>query len=216
MFAFLIKPRGDFRWDRLIRVTGTAALIGIPVVIMSPRMVPLVWLAVLSIPANSPLSPVFPASFEPLVMEAAKYERAIWVTLVALVAYLYMEYLNWHLYSWVLSRGMLEPLRNKPWVQRTVIQFGRIPFATVVFFAFTPLPFWIVRCIAIFDGYALGRFMVATAVGRFPRFYLYAWLGAVLRVPTVILVSVIFGAGAIVIVSRLAQGKPILAEPAPK
>lgn len=212
MFSFLFKTREDARWDRVIRATGVAALVGIPLIELFPRLVPLVWLAVLTIPASSPLSPILPASFEPLIMEAAKYERAIWVTLVALGVHLYMEYLNWHLYSWVLSRRLFATVRNKGWVRRSVEEFGRFPFATVVFFAFTPMPFWVIRCVAILDRYPIGTFLAATAVGRLPRIFLYAWLGAFLRLPTFVLVGVIFGTAALVIAARLVRGMRLLPE----
>ncbi len=210
MIAFLTKPRGDRRWDRFLRATGVLALLGIPTIVFLPRLIPLVWLAVLAIPANSPLSPILPTAFEPLMMEAAKYERAIWVTLVALGTYLYMEYLNWHLYAWVLDRRMSATFKEKPWVRWTVNHFARAPSATVMFVAFTPVPFWAVRIVAILGRYPLRPFLVATAIGRFPRFFLYAWLGAWLRVPTVVLLAVIFGTAAAVVIYRLARGKPVL------
>lgn len=212
LFAFFLKRRGDRRWDVVIRATGTAGLLGLPVVLMVPRSVPLVWLAVLGIPANSPLSPVVPAAFEPLIMEAAKHAAVLPVTLVALGTYLYMEYLNWHVYSWVLSRRPFARVREKGWVGWSLDRFARAPFATVVFFAVTPVPFWAVRSLAILTGYPLFRFMSATAVGRLPRLWFYAWLGAALRVPAVILLGVIVGTAAVVIVGRLVEGKPVLAE----
>ena len=66
---FFTKRRGgnERRWDLVIRSAGVAALLGIPTIIIYPRSIPLVWLAVLSIPANSPLSPIIPAAFEPLI-----------------------------------------------------------------------------------------------------------------------------------------------------
>lgn len=212
LLAILTKRRGDLRWDRFIRAAAIAALLGIPTVILLPRSVPLVWLAVLAIPANSPLSPILPTAFEPLIMEAAKYERAAWVTLVALGTYLYMEYLNWHVYGWVLKRRALAKLRDHRWMRLSVKQFDRAAFATVVFFALTPLPFWAVRSVAILDKYPLGRFMTATALGRLPRLFMYAWLGAALRIPTLVLAIVIFGTAAIIVAARLIKGKRLLAD----
>lgn len=196
----------------LVRATAAVALLGIPTVIAFPRLVPLVWLAVVSIPTNSPLGPILPTAFEPVIMEAAKYERPIWVTLVALACYMYMEYLNWHAYAWVLSWERFAPLRSRPWVRRGVRYFARSPFATVVFFAFTPFPFWVARCLAILHRYSLPRFMWATAVGRFPRLFLYAWIGEKLRVPSVILVAVVLLGAAAVIIPRLARGQRVLAD----
>ena len=211
---FFTKRRGagTKRWDLMIRSAGVAALLGIPIIIVFPRAIPLVWLGVLAIPANSPLSPIIPAAFEPLIMEAAKYEKAIWVTIVALCAYMYMEYLNWHAYAWVLSRRALEGLREHRWIRRSLEYFAFAPFGTVVFFAFTPMPFWAVRTFAILDGYPVRTFMAATAIGRFPRLFIYAWLGSIFRIPTLVLVGVIFGTAAIVIVYRLLHGKKLLSD----
>ncbi len=206
------KQRGHRRWDVFIRATGAVALLGIPTVILFPRLVPLVWLAVVAIPANSPLSPITPTVWEPLVMEAAKYESPIWVTLVALTVYLYMEYLNWHLYSWVLNRQVFTRLKEHRWMRNGIALFARAPFTTVAFFAFTPLPFWAIRIVAIFDMYPLRQFMTATAVGRFPRLLAYAWLGAALRIPTSIIIGFIVGTTAIVVVRRLARGERLLAD----
>lgn len=208
------RPLGDRRWDVLVRATAAVALLGIPTVIAFPRLVPLVWLAVVSIPANSPLSPILPTAFEPVIMEAAKHERAIWVSLVALGGYMYMEYLNWHAYTWVMSWKRFAPFKSRRWVQRSVEYFARSPFATVVCFAFAPFPFWVARCLAILHHYSLRQFMVATAVGRFPRLYLYAWVGERLRVPTVLLLGVIVAGAAAVIATRLARGQRVLADTA--
>jgi len=211
---FLTKRRGieERRWDLMIRSAGIAAILGIPIIMAFPRAIPLVWLAVLSIPANSPLSPIIPAAFEPLIMEAAKYEKAIWVTLVALCAYMYMEYLNWHAYAWVLSRKALKGLREHRLIQRSLKFFAYSPFWTVIVFAFTPMPFWAIRTLAILDGYPIRAFMAATAIGRFPRLLAYAWLGSIFRIPTLVLVGVIFGTAAIVIVYKLLQGKKLLSD----
>lgn len=213
---FLTRRRAtrERRWDLTIRSVGIVALLGIPIVIAFPRAIPLVWLAVLSIPANSPLSPVIPAAFEPLVMEAAKYERAIWVTLVALCAYMFMEYLNWHAYAWVLGRRALKGFRDHKLTQRSLKYFAISPFWTVVFFAFTPMPFWAIRTLAILDGYPIRSFMIATATGRFPRLFAYAWLGSIFRIPTLVLVGVIVGTAAAVILYKLLRGKNLLSDTA--
>jgi uncharacterized membrane protein YdjX (TVP38/TMEM64 family) len=215
MWRFLVKPRGDRRWDLFLRATGAAAALGIPIVLFVPGSVTLVWLAILSLPANSPLSPILPTAFEPLIMEAAKWERVWAVTLVATAGYMYMEYVNWHVYRWVLGWQRLAGLRDRRWVRWGIRHFARSPFWTVVIFAVTPLPFWVVRSLAILEHYRLSRFMVATALGRLPRILFYAWFGNLLRVPTVFLVGLIFGTAAIVIGSRLARGVPLLAESAP-
>ena len=144
-----------------------------------------------------------PAALEPLVMEAAKYEKAIWVTLVALTTYVYMEYLNWHIYRWVLDRDLLSRFRDHRRVRTAVRYFARYPFTTTVVGAATPFPCWVIRVLAVLHGYPLRPYLIAIAIGRFPRIYLYAWLGGVLRIPTVVLLAVVVGSTAVVLVHRL-------------
>lgn len=212
---FFLKSRGDRRWDLFIRSTAAVAALGIPLLLIVPGSVTLVWLAVLSLPANSPLSPILPAAFEPLIMEAAKYESALVVTLVATSAYMYMEYVNWYVYVWVFSWEKLASFRGYRSVRWGMEHFARWPFWTVVVFAFTPLPFWAARSLAILHGYSLRRFMVATVIGRVPRFFAYAWLGGLIHVPTLWLVAVVVVTTLGAIAIRLLRGEPLLADGAP-
>jgi hypothetical protein len=81
-----------------------------------------------------------------------------------------------------------------------------------MFFAVTPLPFWVVRGLAILHHYPLRRFMVATAIGRFPRFFAYAWLGSAFSIPTYIIVAIIILGAVVAIGARVVRGEPILAD----
>ncbi len=88
--------------------------------------------------------------------------------------------------------------------------FARGPFVTTVVFAFTPLPFWVARILAILDGYSFPRYLLASLVGRLPRIFFYAWLGNALRLPTWALVAVIVGGPAAIVLWRLARHRPVL------
>ena len=201
--ASLVRQRGSRVSTLVLRSTGVVALLGIPVTIAFPRLVPLVWLAILSLPASGPLGPIMPAALEPIVMEAAKYEKPIWVTLVALTTYVYMEFLNWHIYRWVLDREVLSRFRDHRRVRAAVRYFARYPFATTAVAAATPFPCWVIRVLAVLHRYPLRPYLIAIAIGRFPRIYLYAWLGGFLRIPTVVLLAVVVGSTAVVLVHRL-------------
>ena len=211
----LLKPRGDRRWDVFLRATAVVALLGIPVVLLVPGSVTLVWLAVLSIPSNSPLSPILPTMFEPVILEAAKWEPVWAVTAVATAGYMYTEYINWHVYSWVLGLERLARLRSRPAVRWSVALFGYSPFWMIVIAAVTPLPFWPARVLAILYRYPLWRFMLATVVGRVPGFFAYAWFGDLVSVPTWFLVASIVVPAAVVIGIRLLRGQSLLAETMP-
>jgi membrane protein YqaA with SNARE-associated domain len=211
-WRFLTKPRGDRRWDLFLRATGLAAAVLIPIPILFPGLVPLVWLAIVGIPANGPLSPILPTAFDPLLMEVGKYAAPLSVTVVATGVYMYTEFLNWHIYAWVLNWDRMDRFRENRWVRWGVDRFSVAPITTIIFFAVTPLPFWVVRGLAILHQYSLTRFMVATAVGRFPRFLAYAWLGSALSIPTYVIVAVIVLGGVVAIGARIVKGEAILGD----
>lgn len=215
VWRFLTLPRGDRRWDVFLRSTAAAALLGIPIVLLFPGTVVYVLLAISSLPANSPLSPILPSFFEPIIIEAAKWAPAAPVTIVATLGYMYMEYVNWHVYAWVLNWDKLEGVRANRWVRWGVDNFARAPFWMTVIFAFTPLPFWAARVLAILHKYPLRRFLGATVVGRVPRWYLYALFGGAFSVPPWILIGVMVVPAAIVIIGRLMRKESLLAESAP-
>lgn len=207
---FMAAARGGRRWDLFLRATAALALLGIPFLVLVPSSAPLVCLAILSVPANGPLSPIMPVTFEPLIMEAAKYAAPTWVALVGAAAQAYAEVINFHLYRWVLTRQRLSGFRELRWVKRSVSSFARWPFATTVVFAFTPLPFWAARILAVLDRYSFPRYLLASVIGRLPRIFFYAWLGEVLRLPTWALGALIVSGPAAIVLWRLARRAPIL------
>jgi len=208
----LIARRGDARWDLMIRGTGLVALAGIPCAILRPDSLPVVWFTLVALAVNGPFSPVLPTAFEPLVMEAATWMPVLTVTLIGTAVSLYAEYLNYHLYAWMLSRRRFTALGEKPWMRRSVRWFERAPFITTVVFALTPLPFWVARVLSIYARGDLRRFMLASAIGRLPHIFLYAWLGSVLEVRPLVLVAIGVGGMLLVIAVRLARGRPVLEE----
>ena len=93
-----------------------------------------------------------------------------------------------------------------------VDRFATAPITTIIFFAATPLPIWVARSLAILHRYPLKRFMLATAVGRFPRFFVYAWLGSALSIPTYLIIAVIVLGAMVAIGARIARGQAILGD----
>jgi uncharacterized membrane protein YdjX (TVP38/TMEM64 family) len=211
-FKFLGKKHGGKKWDLFLRIAGLMALAGIPLALYFPTTIPLIWLALVAIPANSPLSPVIPTAFEPMLMIAAKYASPIATATVATTAYMFTEFVNWHIYKWALNWDKLKSVSESKWVKWGMVNFAKAPFLVTVFFAFSPMPFWAVRGVAILQGYPIRSFMAATALGRFPRLFIYAWFGEVLLVPTPILVGIILGGAIVVIVPKLIKGKSLLGD----
>jgi uncharacterized membrane protein YdjX (TVP38/TMEM64 family) len=210
LWDLLFRRRGAGYWRVFIWATAVTALACIPIVTAFPDSVPLVWLWLVGIPANSPIAPLFPTAFEPLVVEAAKYQPALTVTLVATASFVYMEFINWYVFAWVLSWEKLEGLKSHRWVRWGIRHFSHAPYLTVFAFAVTPIPFWIARSLAILYRLSFWRYMVAMAIGRFPRLYIYAWLGSRIKIPTPVLIGTAVGTGIILIAWRLLRKEPLL------
>ncbi|MBK8479722.1 MAG: hypothetical protein IPL40_00880 [Proteobacteria bacterium] len=199
------RERGPRHWDLFLRATGVVALLGIPITLLWNDAVPLVWFGLLTVPANSVVAPLVPASFELLILETSKYASIAGITLVGTAVFVLMEYLNWHIYAWALTHARLERLRQDRRVRSTLRYFERAPFLTVTLFPFTLLPFWAVRSLAVLNGYSLRRFLAATALGRAPRIAAYAWLGAAFNVPTRLLLMAVVALSLVAIAIKVAQ-----------
>ena len=189
----------------------------------TPSTVPMVWLWLVGIPANSPIAPLFPTAFEPLMMVVVKYQllmgvaeyRAVMTaTLVSVGIFVYMEFINWYVFKWVLNWERLHKVRDNRWVEWGLKHFGKAPYSMVLLFAATPIPFWVVRCLAILHDLNFTRYMIVMAIGRFPRLYIYAWLYARLesqfQVPWWVLIALAVGTGLVLILWRIVRGRPIL------
>jgi uncharacterized membrane protein YdjX (TVP38/TMEM64 family) len=66
--------------------------------------------------------------------------------------------------------------------------FALSPFWAIVLMAFTPLPYWPARILGPLTRYPIERYILATFVGRFPEWWLYAAFGRWLPISTPLLV----------------------------
>ena len=83
----------------------------------------------------------------------------------------------------VLALRTFAPLKRTSFYQAAVRCFYWHPWWTIVVFAFTPLPFFPVRVLALSSNYPLLHYVSANVVGRAPRYYLLAIAGAWLTIP---------------------------------
>jgi membrane protein YqaA with SNARE-associated domain len=100
--------------------------------------------------------------------------------------------------GWVDHRvfvPLIERVQDKPLFAAGTVgwlraRFSRRPFLVLAASGVSPLPFFPFKAMAFAEAYPIGRYLLAVAVGRFPRYVLLAWLGIVVRIPTWILVAV--------------------------
>ena len=169
-------------WDTLLWASGAVAGLGIVLASFVPFASELTVLFSLALLANGPFSMFLPATVEPMVMIFARLYPWTVVAAVVTLSAVVAEYANYRIFTGILMSKRLARMRDSRVARFTVWLFEKSPFLAVVMGALTPLPFWLVRVSAVLAGYPLPRFLVATAIGRFPRFLAYAALASVLPV----------------------------------
>lgn len=178
----LLRPVAPPQWDTLLWGSGLVALAGIAVAALWPAAAELAALFALSLLCNGPYSPVLPATVEPLVMIYGQVYSPPLVAALASLAAVLAEIVDFRLYGAALASRRLAAARDSRIARWLIRLFGRGPFIATIIGAATPVPFWLVRCCAVVSGYPLRRFLLATALGRLPRWWAYAALGAALRI----------------------------------
>ena len=102
---------------------------------------------------------------------------------------------------WFVRRAfrlrVLESMRTRPLFVKAERWAKVAPFWTIAGFAGLPLPFILMRVLMPLSGYPMRRYATATALGRFPRFYVIAACGAVVDIPDEVLVGLLV-AGAVI------------------
>ena len=83
----------------------------------------------------------------------------------------------------VLELRRFSPLKRTSFYQAAVRCFYWRPWWTIVVFAFSPLPFFPIRVLALSSNYPLLQYVSANVMGRVPRYYLLAIVGAWLTIP---------------------------------
>ena len=219
MWSYALRPVAPREWDRMLRGAGLVGLLTILVVQFAPSA-PVRDLAVfysLALFLSGPLTPLTPIGFEPVVMAFGQLYPPLLVAVVGVAAQLTVEVMNYHLYGAALRSALMTKIRTSRLVRWTIEQFGVQPFATIVFCALTPMPFWIVRIAAPLANYPIGRYLAAIALGRLPRYWFYATLGMMVPISGELILTVGLGVTVIVAVfivwRQLASRSPTTSGP---
>jgi membrane protein YqaA with SNARE-associated domain len=164
--------------DRVLRGTAVAAGLAIPLTLLEPAVAPLTAFLLTTVWVHGPASPFLPAAYEPVLIAFGRLYPPLLIALLGTAGDLYIEYLDYHLFRCLGGFGPYAALQRHPLFARAVAQFRRRPFLTVWCFAWSPLPDWMIRLIAPAANFPLPRYLLAMALGRLPRFWLLASLGA--------------------------------------
>lgn len=197
----LSKQVASRQWDGLLWGCAAVSLLGIVLTKFVPAVSKLAVLFSVTLLANGPYGAFIPAAQEAIVMVFARLYHPAIVALVATIGATAVEYVNYRLFTAAVhSRYLVEVRRSAQW-RRVVSWFEIQPFAAVFVIALVPIPFVLARIVATAARYPVARFLTANALARFPRFWLYGALGAMIPLGTLGLTiaglgfSMVFGFG---------------------
>lgn len=180
---FLTRERGDRTWDGVVRGTGLVAAVSIPLVVLLPETAAMAGFVLVTIWVNGPISPLLPATYEPILMLFGRVYDPLLVAAFGTAGTLYVEWLNYHLYRAVLTLDAMSRFREKRMVRKVVDLFERKPFLAVWLSSWSILPYWPARILSAAAGYSVRRHLTATFLGRFPRLWFFAALGTWWDIP---------------------------------
>lgn len=172
-------------WRAFLLALAAYAVVGAIVLAVLPDLAGVFLLGAYCIPANS----VVPVPHEPAMLYFAKFYHPFWCALAGTIGSLIACFADYAMVGAAMRHRALASTRNSRLFQWSTRWMKRFPFAITVLFSFTPLPISIVRILAPAVEYSVRRYMLAQIVGRFPRFYILAWIGHTVLIPTWIIIG---------------------------
>jgi membrane protein YqaA with SNARE-associated domain len=139
---------------------------------------------------NGPWSPLLPAFYEPVLLATGRTHGAIPVAIVGTVGTVLVEWANYYIHAAALGSTRATNLREHKATRWLAERFAKRPFFYVWLAAWSPLPYWPVRTLSPLAGLRAGPHLLATGLGRFPRLWFIAAVGAVLQPPFWLLVVI--------------------------
>jgi membrane protein YqaA with SNARE-associated domain len=156
------------------------ALGGTAIMAFWPELSGLFLFGVYSIPTNS----IIPAPHEPGLLYFAKHYDPLLIAVAGTLGTAVAAFADYEVVERAMRHPRIRGAREARLFKWSVRWLMRFPFLTVVLFAATPLPIYVVRVLAPASGYPVARYVTALMVGRLPRFYAVAWFGHTFPLPT--------------------------------
>jgi membrane protein YqaA with SNARE-associated domain len=178
------------------------AFAGALILLLEPWLSGMYLFAIYSVPANS----LLPVPHEPGLLFFARFYPPHMIALAGCVGTGIGAAIDYPVVKRAFLHPKIQRARDTRLYALSVRWLMRYPFATIVLFAVTPLPVYVVRVLAPACGYPLWRYITATMVGRYPRYWLVAWIGHVFQIPGWVLFALfIVMTGLLVLGSRVSD-----------
>ena len=162
-------------------------VVGVLMMFLKPRVHPLLIMFFYSIPSNCAVS-VFP--HEPAMILYGKTVNAWHLATIATLGTLLAAFLDYRFFSTLLNIEVTAAhYRERPFYRKARSWFYKAPFVSLVVAGASPIPFFPFKFLVYASRYPIWRYLLAAALGRFPRYLVLALLGYVLKIPTWIIVG---------------------------
>lgn len=183
----LAKLRLSRRWRQFFIALCGVASAGLVIVALAPALAGLYLLGLYCIPSNS----ILPIPHEPGVLYMARWYAPWEIAVAATIASAVVAFADYAIVEAAMRHPRIAGARDARMMRWAVKWMTRFPFAIIVAFSLVPvLPISVIRALAPISGYPLRRYIAALIVGRLPRFFVLAWLGNVLAIPTWVLLLI--------------------------
>ncbi len=150
-----------------------------------------------------------PIPIIPLFLWIARAWNPFLVALVGSAATSVANLHDYYILTALLRWDRIGKAKEAAWYRRAAAWFGRYPFWTLAVANVLPLPVDVPRLLAISTRYSRPRFVLATLVGRYPRYLFLSVVGYELQLTNlqilVVLIATVAIAGIKTLHSRLRQ-----------
>ncbi len=195
-----LRPVLPRSWDPMMYsclVAGVATVLACSVFPTCTELAVFTWLMFFT---SGPTSTFLPSASEPLLMAFGKLYPPLALAGLGVVGIALVEWVNYRVFGAVMHTDSLTRVRSARLTRRITACFAIQPFVTTAVAALTPMPFWVVRICGVLAQYPMPRFILATAIGRFPRIWLFAFLGTALPLSGS---AILLGGGAVILVGAV-------------
>ena len=179
-------------WKKYLAIVLPVSAAAITLAAFVPEMRKLVFLFFYSIPANS----FIPVPHELGMIYFGQYYDPALVAIVAAAGTVLVCFVDYQAINFAFGLKYLRRVKESDVYRGAVRYFLKAPFLSLVIAAAAPfIPFYIFRVLSPTANYPLRKYMYAIFIGRLPRYYVFALMGATMDLNSLAFTLVlIFGA----------------------
>ncbi len=133
----------------------------------------------------------FPIPTLPPIAFMAKVFHPVLISAVGALGTCIANLNDYAILGWLFRNHRIRKIRDIGTYRKFLHFFDRYAFLTLVVGAFLPIPVDVVRLMAISRAYTYWKYLLATFIGRFPRYLIIAYLGKELPVKYILILFLI-------------------------